>query len=81
MIYPNRYISEPRKRKAYEVACDIIYIYGGSIKNFRHETLNIDFAESEEIFSYALKDMKGNSKFDCIYGGKSRCRRRKKSVA
>ena len=66
MIYPRRYLSEPRKRRAYEVACDLIYIYGGRRSDFRCG--GITKSESREIFNTALTDLRGRSRVDFVYG-------------
>ena len=61
MIYPRRYELEPRKRKAYEVACDLIAIYGLPRTSFNSKLLGINRVEMKEIWNTATVDMNGNS--------------------
>ena len=66
MIYPRRYVNEPRKRRAYEEACDMVAIYGLPRKMFRYWIFNISRTEMKEIWNFAVVDMNGKSKFDVI---------------
>lgn len=66
MIYPNRYKAEPRKRKAYEEACDMISVYGIPKRNWNYRIYNISKREMNEIWGYAQKDMQGKSRYNLI---------------
>ena len=65
MIYPRRYIYEPRKRKAYCEACDLVGIYG-CLEKSKLKHLDLCASEITEIWQFAVKDMHGNSKYDFI---------------
>lgn len=71
MIYPKRYIAEPRKRLAYEEACDLISVYGGNRRHWNTK-VNLSVSEREEIWKTAEVDMKGKSVYDFTYGKGSR---------
>ena len=75
MIYPKRYIQEPRKRKAYCEACDLIAVYGIERCHWNYRVHGICRTEMKEIWNTASADMNGNSNYDVIYEG----RRRKKT--
>lgn len=66
MIYPRRYENEPRKRKAYCEACDLIAIYGAERKSFNYIMFGICRTEMKEIWNFATKDMGGESTIDFI---------------
>ena len=66
MIYPSRYILEPRKRKAYCVACDLIAVYGVSRKSFNYRIFHISRTEMKEIWNFATVDMGGKSRYDFV---------------
>lgn len=66
MIYPKRYANEPVKRKAYEVACDLIAVYGVQRKSFPYKELHISRSEMKEIWNFAYNDMQGKSRYDFI---------------
>lgn len=67
MIYPSRYIREPRKRKAYCDACDMISIYGMERKFWNYKRFGLCRTEMKEIWAFAKADMEGKSKYDVIY--------------
>ena len=56
MIYPARYLKEPRKRKYYTIACDLIAIYGLGRKWWKTPELSED--EAREVWKLAKKDMR-----------------------
>lgn len=62
MTYPNRYELEPRKRKPYEVACDLIAVYGATRKQFNYKLYGINRREMKEIWNTAERDMSGKSR-------------------
>lgn len=70
MIYPKRYTSEPRKRKAYCEACDMIAVYGIKRNHWNYKAFDISRSEMKEIWSKADADMNGNSAYDRIFTGK-----------
>lgn len=72
MIYPRRYISEPRKRLAYEDACDLIAIYGISRKHWNYKVHHLSRSEMKDVWNTAEIDMKGKSIYDFAYGKGSR---------
>ena len=65
MIYPKRYVNEPRKRKVYCDACDAIAVYGTTRENFRYK--DVSRTEMAEIWNFAAVDMMGKGKYDKIY--------------
>lgn len=67
MIYPDRYEKEPRKRKAYEVACDFIGIYGLPRKEFDYQQYGLNRVEMKEVWDRAEKDMQGKSMLCVCY--------------
>ena len=70
MIYPKRYTSEPRKRKAYCEACDLIAVYGTERRHWNYKAHHLCRTEMKEIWSTAEADMNGTSTYDRIYTGK-----------
>lgn len=61
MIYPKRFLAEPRKRSAYCDACDMIAVYGITLKNWVTTRFNLSEAEKVEIWRTAMADMSGRS--------------------
>lgn len=77
MTYPNRYEHEPRKRKVYESACDMINYTTSEIVYFlRIEFKDVNKSEMEEIWNVAYRDINGMSTVDFIYDV-NRIRKRK----
>lgn len=72
MIYPARYLAEPRKRNAYTDACDAISIYGITRNQWNYKRFDICRTEMKEIWSIALSDMEGKSKYDIVFSLKKR---------
>jgi len=56
MIPTNRYEKEPRKRRAYLRACDIVFL-GGERRFWKHPDL--DQKEAEEVWKNARRDVLG----------------------
>ena len=67
MIYPRRYELEPRKRKAYCEACDLIAIYGIPRKQWKYKKYDISKTEMAEIWDRATVDMLGKSAVSFSY--------------
>ncbi len=63
MIYPARYIKEPRKRAVYEDACDLIMVYGlpRTALNYKGR---VSRTEMKQIWAFATCDAKGASRYD-----------------
>lgn len=68
MIYPARYLSEPRKRAAYTEACDMIVYYRLPLAAFNYDHFNVTESEMVEIWSNAEKDMIGKSRYCIAFG-------------
>ena len=58
-MYPNRYECEPRKRKAYLEACDLIEVYGLQRNQWNYLKCGINRIEMKEIWKTATMDMSG----------------------
>lgn len=62
MIYPRRFVAEPRKRSAYCDACDMIAVYGvTSISKWATDNFDISDSEKVDIWRAAKADMLGKS--------------------
>ena len=69
-MYANRYELEPRKRKLYEEACDLIEVYGLP-RTFLNYKGKCNREELKEIWNFAIADCEGKSSycFSFSYGG------------
>ncbi len=72
IIYPKRFEKEPRKRKAYCYAYDLIAIYGAKKMNFTNCDFDLTEDEANEIWSFASRDINGKSSINYIYTWKRR---------
>lgn len=68
MIAPSRYYSEPRLRKAYCEAFDLITIYGVDRKCFDYKRFGLNKVEMKQIWAFAQNDAEGKSKYDVCFG-------------
>ena len=66
-MYPNRYEKEPRKRKPYEEAYDMITIYGLERKAFNYKKYRLSRTEMKEIWAFAKADAQGKSRYALAY--------------
>lgn len=67
MIYPRRYLQEPRKRMAYEEACDFIAVYGIPRQQWDYKRHGLDRTEMKAVWDMAMTDMNGKSGVDVVY--------------
>ena len=69
-VYAPRYLAEPRKRKAYVIAYDLIAVYGLPRRAFDYKSLHLCRSEMKDIWEKATKDFECRSCYAHSYNGK-----------
>lgn len=67
MLPTKRYECEPRKRKAYLDAFDVISMYGIKRKDWNYKKFDISLSEMKEIWAFAFRDVEGKSRYVFVY--------------
>lgn len=66
MLYPDRFSNEPRKRRVYEEACDLIMVYGLPRTALQYKGV-VSKIEMKQIWNTAVNDLSGKSVVDYVY--------------